>query len=858
MDTTSTAPHVAACLASFTALQKALGDESPQNNTQSLRIAAADSSGRFRVWSGNIGAHQSGTLKSSLDYRLKDAGYIKIRFIRLLKDLNMVLLDAISIAEGSRQGLDKTVGSDSSDSDLEDEDNGLDRPTEIEQIFLDITQIINSLYRLSMSVRDSTWRNRYNKSADIDTAHFEWFDIAHVEQKFPIAQNFIIDRLGKALSRRRQFLRYRELHAAKLAHAVDGKDTITAPSETTASGFRDPDREMASKDIYDLQSETSYATSVGRPTSTRVPSMPKEAANGQPFECPFCHTIEIVKGTHAWRKHAQLVAHLKAISPVAITEAQIPALIEMRATPVAKNFEFSCPLCDVKIIGRNPLQKHLGRHLEELALFALPNNLEEAEDDVDSQASISRNQSSLPVSREDSGNEEHGNQQTFLPEAEDADDPGLPDTPSPDVVRPFSPSIMDRSSSASVEESGLPDFADHFRDDTVLGVDSTANIICLICSNSGHLARDCPERQSGIPVQAMSDREASGPGTIFGLHGNTRIYRGGSQLDANDKVDREEETPCKIDYGMKTKIESLRKKNDGLERILEYIAVEKAKPEREKRELAKKAVEKYNAEEKEKAEKAKEAADKEYRERMTKTLRSNGYTEEEIEKILYKGKGPDLGSDLGSDMESDAPNVSALARPTYIKVNRKYLDAETLDNYHLPWEYDQIPEQDQDILFEHTHKLRKRRMTAELTTVLGVKREVKESEKEDLKKEIMKRKRSSEKLGKTIQDLDGPLVAQLMQPNDDQDLAGQKEDKVVASSRPRLTTEQTNVLEEHFQGESEPITEVKKQLAAQVGLSLDKVNNWYENRRAKAKHLKKQEILDDYIASDKTPNIGRL
>ncbi|MCJ1359740.1 MAG: hypothetical protein MMC33_009742 [Icmadophila ericetorum] len=64
------------------------------------------------------------------------------------------------------------------------------------------------------------------------------------------------------------------------------------------------------------------------------------------------------------------------------------------------------------------------------------------------------------------------------------------------------------------------------------------------------------------------------------------------------------------------------------------------------------------------------------------------------------------------------------------------------------------------------------------------------------------------------------------------------------SSRPRLTTEQTNILEENFQKESKPVTEVKRQLAARVGLPLDKVNNWYQNRRAKAKHLRKQEILE--------------
>ena len=44
------------------------------------------------------------------------------------------------------------------------------------------------------------------------------------------------------------------------------------------------------------------------------------------------------------------------------------------------------------------------------------------------------------------------------------------------------------------------------------------------------------------------------------------------------------------------------------------------------------------------------------------------------------------------------------------------------------------------------------------------------------------------------------------------------------SSRPRLTTDQTNVLEEHFRREAKPITDVKRKLADQIGLSLEKVN----------------------------------
>ena len=70
-----------------------------------------------------------------------------------------------------------------------------------------------------------------------------------------------------------------------------------------------------------------------------------------------------------------------------------------------------------------------------------------------------------------------------------------------------------------------------------------------------------------------------------------------------------------------------------------------------------------------------------------------------------------------------------------------------------------------------------------------------------------------------------PPPALLAQQSEDPAVSAQKEvEEADASSRPRLTTEQTNVLEEHFQRESKPVTDVKKQLAAKIGLPLDKVN----------------------------------
>ena len=44
------------------------------------------------------------------------------------------------------------------------------------------------------------------------------------------------------------------------------------------------------------------------------------------------------------------------------------------------------------------------------------------------------------------------------------------------------------------------------------------------------------------------------------------------------------------------------------------------------------------------------------------------------------------------------------------------------------------------------------------------------------------------------------------------------------SSRPRLTQEQIAILEKHFKGKNKPNTDFKRQLAKQIGLSLQRVN----------------------------------
>ncbi|KAL8672896.1 MAG: hypothetical protein Q9168_002650 [Polycauliona sp. 1 TL-2023] len=67
------------------------------------------------------------------------------------------------------------------------------------------------------------------------------------------------------------------------------------------------------------------------------------------------------------------------------------------------------------------------------------------------------------------------------------------------------------------------------------------------------------------------------------------------------------------------------------------------------------------------------------------------------------------------------------------------------------------------------------------------------------------------------------------------------------SIRPRLTQEQIAVLEDNFKSKPKPGTDFKKHLASRIGLSLQRVNNWYQNRRAKARHQRPQERRFDVL-----------
>ncbi|KAF1959279.1 hypothetical protein CC80DRAFT_467745 [Byssothecium circinans] len=311
----SIAAQVKDCLGCFDAL---LVDLDARDEYHLLSGAISDASGRFKIWSSNIGAHRAG--RRSLDHRLRDASHLQEHVSRLLSSLVENLSDARRISSGARVPWDQLQFSDSDSDDSEDEEytqtepilsQELQHKTEMDQILAGINEAITNLLRLSAAIRNPARHDQWlNFSKSFDTTPFEQYDIGHVAAKYPHISGNLARRLGTASSRRRCYFKYREEHRNKMAAGLtveeqDGKSTI-ASSLPDKQKISDVGVSMLCDD--DDQSEggftaTSFATSVTATAALRVPPLPPDANYDKHFECPFCYDIIIVKNRSAWKQH---------------------------------------------------------------------------------------------------------------------------------------------------------------------------------------------------------------------------------------------------------------------------------------------------------------------------------------------------------------------------------------------------------------------------------------------------------------------------------------------------------------------------------------------------------------------------
>lgn len=212
--------------------------------------------------------------------------------------------------------------------------------SEIVELQRAIHDTITNLFKLSMVIRRPTPRGRY--AASKNTQPFDAsFDVAHVWHKFPHARDrdWLIERLGKANTRRREYFRYRREHRRKLGiegfpitedtktesnadivheqdhprsaleerQKTDGKPTVDPTKATTFVNMpRIYELPLIDEDDVSL---TSYATTT-RDNFLQVLRVPDphniieegmRFENEKPFECPYCCTFQVVKNFREWR-----------------------------------------------------------------------------------------------------------------------------------------------------------------------------------------------------------------------------------------------------------------------------------------------------------------------------------------------------------------------------------------------------------------------------------------------------------------------------------------------------------------------------------------------------------------------------
>ncbi|KAL2006429.1 hypothetical protein VTN00DRAFT_9097 [Thermoascus crustaceus] len=194
-------------------------------------------------------------------------------------------------------------------------------------------------------------------------------------------------------------------------------------------------------------SQTSYATSVADPGRLQSPPSPKESENG-PFQCPCCYMMISVSNRAAWKKHVfknlrpyvclwedclvsdqqfsrrhqwlehvmqkhwrtwhcafgcqerfQSVAgfkqHMMRHHHDVGAAAQLDTLASLSERPMALGATVQCPLCLDTIPSLKEFQRHVGRHQEELALFALPKTI--VDDDTESKLQEDPAESAEPI-----------------------------------------------------------------------------------------------------------------------------------------------------------------------------------------------------------------------------------------------------------------------------------------------------------------------------------------------------------------------------------------------------------------------------------------------------------------------------
>lgn len=210
-----------------------------------------------------------------------------------------------------------------------------------------------------------------------------------VRARFPEADECLIRRLGNANYYR--YLRCQETRNRMQSAEVLSNDVVKDNHDGASSKFHDSGIGSSLPTTY-ADTVMSYGDNDVR--KVRLPPLPNRAKDGVPFACLCCGKMVLVRTNGAWKHH--IYADLQ---PWMCLETECPKAYETFHTHKDWVFHLllghdvksdwmsiKCPLCrrdtgsDIALVAR-----HLGSHLEEISLGALPVDCEFAEETTQSE-----------------------------------------------------------------------------------------------------------------------------------------------------------------------------------------------------------------------------------------------------------------------------------------------------------------------------------------------------------------------------------------------------------------------------------------------------------------------------------------
>ncbi|TPX09853.1 uncharacterized protein E0L32_008875 [Thyridium curvatum] len=271
---------------------------------------------RFALWAGSLGALQAPVKMLSLDYRLQDARDIRDQICAYLANLQEATIDLKAIATGKSPNRPMHEGSDDDEEPIDSDNAPKDEAHMLVEV---IDQCIRSLFRMGVLIRQATPQDRFKRAMQhTELAFPNTFDIQHVERKHAKLQRpelkWFAQRLGNAMAKRRQFIKYCRDHKSRLSTVhVD----VPAETETrTELLFKKAIKFMQTKylnadflqskleEAGDAASLVSASTTFDPDTLLRLPYLEDLSPDDEPFECPICFTLQDFHDEKAWKLHA--------------------------------------------------------------------------------------------------------------------------------------------------------------------------------------------------------------------------------------------------------------------------------------------------------------------------------------------------------------------------------------------------------------------------------------------------------------------------------------------------------------------------------------------------------------------------